>query len=66
MYRCYLVSDGRISLREDPDVETLDDAIARCRASLSAQAPKQCFSGFEIWCGTSLIHSETTGPVRSR
>lgn len=58
MYRCYLLRDGRIGMRDDADLKTINEAIARCRLLLSTQLPGEKFQGFEIWCGTSLIHAE--------
>ena len=63
MYRCYLLCDGRIGLRDEADSETLDDAIARCIALLSAQAADDNFHGFEIWQGPSLIYSSPMARV---
>jgi hypothetical protein len=58
MYRCYLLLNGRIGMRDGSDVEQLDMAILRCRTLLIEQPLDGNFSGFEIWLGTSLVHSE--------
>ena len=63
MYRCYLLCDGRIGLRDDADSETFDDAIARCVTLLSVQPADKNFHGFEIWQGTSLIYSNAMAKV---
>jgi hypothetical protein len=61
MYRCYLLRENRIGLRDEADSETYDEAIARCEILLSSQPEGNNFHGFEIWHGTSLIYTDATG-----
>lgn len=61
MYRCYLLRDNRIGLRDDADSETYDAAVARCVTLLSKQPASENFQGFEIWRGTTLVYSDATG-----
>lgn len=60
MYRCYLLCDNHISLRDESDSETYDEAIARCVTLLSTQPASENFHGFEIWHGTTLIYTDAT------
>lgn len=58
MYRCYLICGGRIAKGDDLDVDTLDDAILSGRMLLATQPQADCFTGIEIWLGTSLLYSD--------
>lgn len=58
MYRCYILRDGHIHMRVDPDLAGVDEAIACCRTVLATHEERETLNGFEVWRGVSLIYSE--------
>jgi hypothetical protein len=58
MYRCYILRDGRIHMRVEPDLAGVDEAIVCCRTILATHEERETLNGFEVWCGVSLVYSE--------
>ena len=58
MYRCYILRDGRIQMRVDPDLPDIDEAIVCCRTILGMHEEREQLNGFEVWRGVSLIYRE--------
>jgi hypothetical protein len=59
MYRCYLIRNGRIVRGDYLDGATLEKAVADARRLMAMQSRFGPFSGIEIWCGDSLVYSDT-------
>jgi hypothetical protein len=59
MYRCYILRNGHVHMRVDPDLAGVDEAIVCCRTILATHEERQVLDGFEIWRGVSLIYRET-------
>jgi len=59
MYRCYLIRNGRIARGDYLDAATLEQAVAEGRLLMAMQSRCGPFSGMEIWCGASLVYSDT-------
>jgi hypothetical protein len=58
LYRCYLLRNGHIAVGDDIDVDGLEAALAHARGLIAARSATETFGGVEIWCGSSLVHSD--------
>jgi hypothetical protein len=56
MYRCDLVRNGRVELRENLETVALDQAIAAGHKLLNSRHPTENFDGIEIWDGGKLVY----------
>lgn len=73
MYRCYFIRNGRIAAGEDLEADSVDEAVLAGRQRLTTHPQAASFSGIEIWCGASILHSdgcygdgtECTAPIGS-
>lgn len=56
MYRCNLIHDGQIGIREILSEKTLNQAIAAGHKLLNSRPLSEHFNGIEIWDGTALVY----------